>query len=440
MSGLFQGTGWRRAVAIAGSTVLLAGSFSTAAMAQSPAAAGDVTIQTYFSADLGEKALADILTQFETDSGVKVNIAPIDHENFKTAILVELAGNNPPDAHTVWAGARAAFQVKNGSLNPIDDMWAANNLDAAFPKGMIDSAATYDGKKYLVPFGYHYAGMFFNPKVLATAKVAIPTTWDEFLAACTTLKTAGITPVALGSKNRWPAQFWFDYLLLRTAGPEYRAKLMSGEASYTDPEVVKAFSLWADAAKAGCFTQDANAYDWTDAADQMAKGEAAMTLMGTWITGYLDGEKAADGTPLYVAGTDYDVFQFPTLDPAVPNAVVGPVDGFVTAAKAKNPDAAKKLLAFLAKPDVQTAWALGQGALPPNVNSDTSKLNSVMKEALGFVSASPSFNFNYDLATPPAVAEVGLDLFQQFVSDPTVDVQGLLDAAQTAAQAAFAQP
>ena len=136
MSGLFKGTGLRRAVAIAGSAVLLAGSLATGAFAQSPAApAGDMTIQTYFSADLGEKALADILTQFTTDSGIAVNIAPIDHENFKTAILVELAGDNPPDAHTVWAGARTAFQVKNGSLNPIDDMWAANNLDAAFPPG-----------------------------------------------------------------------------------------------------------------------------------------------------------------------------------------------------------------------------------------------------------------------------------------------------------------
>ena len=59
------------------------------------------------------------------------------------------------------------------------------------------------------------------------------------MAACKTLKGAGVKPFALGSKNRWPAQFWFDYILLRTAGPEYRAKLMAGEASYTDPEVMR---------------------------------------------------------------------------------------------------------------------------------------------------------------------------------------------------------
>ena len=74
-----------------------------------------------------------------------------------------------------------------------------------------------------------------------------------------TLKEQGVTPIALGSISKWPAQFWFDYLLLRTAGPEYRAQLMAGEASYTDPEVVRAMELWAELAALDCFTEDANA-------------------------------------------------------------------------------------------------------------------------------------------------------------------------------------
>jgi len=415
--------------AIAGSIALVTGIFASGAVAQSPAA--EVTVMTYFSAELGSGAFADILNEFTAETGIPVKEAPVGHEDFKVGILVQLAGNNPPDAHSVWAGARAALQVKNGSLSPIDEMWAANDLDSAFPAGLIQSASVYDGKKYLVPFGYHYAGLFYNPKVMETAGVAIPKTWDELMAACTTLKAAGITPFALGSMNRWPAQFWFDYLLLRTAGPEYRAKLMSGEASYTDPEVLTAMGLWADVAKAGCFTQDANAYDWTDAADQVAKGEAAMTLMGTWITGYWNGNGL---TPV----TDYDFFEFPTLDPSIPNAVVGPVDGVVTAAKAKNPDGAMKLLAYLAGPEVQTKWAIAQGAMAPNVNSDTSQFSPVITKALATVAASPSFNFNYDLATPPAVAEVGLDMFQKFLSDPTVDLAALMAETDTTAKAAFA--
>jgi multiple sugar transport system substrate-binding protein/raffinose/stachyose/melibiose transport system substrate-binding protein len=421
---------WRRGFVLAASLALLLSVLPAATIAQDEAG-GDVTVMTYFSKELGETALKELLAQFEADSGTTVNFVDVGHEDFKTGILVQLAGGNPPDVHSNWAGARTAFQAQNGMLAPIDEMWAANDLDSQFPQGLIDSAATYDGVKYLMPLGYHYAGMFYNPKVFEEAGVAIPTTWDELKASCEAFTAAGVTPIALGSINKWPAQFWFDYLLLRTAGPEYRASLMAGEASYTDPEVVRAMELWAELAAASCFTADANAFDWTDAADQVANGEAAMNLMGTWITGYWNGNGL---TPV----TDYDFFEFPVIDEGVTSAVVGPVDGLVTAVGANNPEAAMQLLAALATPEAQTAWAVGQGALPPNINADKSQFNEVILKALDVVAASETYNFNYDLATPPAPSEVGLDMFQKFMADPSQDVNALLAETQTAIEAAFA--
>jgi multiple sugar transport system substrate-binding protein/raffinose/stachyose/melibiose transport system substrate-binding protein len=213
--------------------------------------------------------------------------------------------------------------------------------------------------------------------------------------------------------NRWPAQFWFDYLLLRTAGPEYRARLMAGEAAYTDPEVVRVMELWKELADKGYFYPDANAYDWTDAGDQVANGEAGMTLMGTWITGYWD----SNGL---VAGQDYDVFPFPTIDADVPVAVVGPVDGWVLTAQAKHPEPAKELMAYLlTDTEAQAIWAKGQGALAPNINVDTAIYSSVMTKALDAVKAADTFAFNYDLATTPPMAEGGLNMFAQFMDDPS---------------------
>ncbi len=58
---------------------------------------------------------------------------------------------------------------------PIDEMWAANDLDASSSRaGMVAAASTYDGASTLIPFGYHYAGMFYNPKVMDAAGVADP--------------------------------------------------------------------------------------------------------------------------------------------------------------------------------------------------------------------------------------------------------------------------
>lgn len=396
-------------------------------------AADNVTITHYFTGDLGRDGLQEIFKQFQSETGIAVKDSPIGHEDYKTGILVRAAGNSLPDVFSYWAGARTQFIVDSGNLAPIDGLWKAADLDNMIAKPIADSATLYGDQRYLVPFGYHYAGLFYNKKVMAKAGITeMPKTWDEFKAMSQKLKAAGINPIALGSKSRWPAQFWFDYLLLRTAGPDYRAKLMAGEASYTDPEVEKAMSLWQELFNEGAFAANANAYEWTDAADQVTRGEAAMTLMGTWITGYWQSNNL-------VPGEDYDFFEFPTVTEGVANAVVGPVDGLVIAGNAANKDGAEKLLTFLVgKPEVQAKWAAIQGALSANIKVDPASYTVVMQRALDVVQKADAFAFNYDLATPPPVAEVGLSMFAQFIDNPA-NAKPILEQAQAAAAAAFKQ-
>lgn len=392
--------------------------------------ADDVTISHYFTGDLGMKAFNEQVDKFTRTTGITLKDSPVGHEDFKTDILVRAAGNSLPDVFSYWAGARVQFIVDSDSLHPIDTMWTADGLDDIVARPVAESATRYNGKRYLVPLNYHYSGMFYNVAVMAEANMSQPpATWDEFLALCQELKDKGIAPIALGSKNRWPAQFWFDYLLLRTAGPDYRARLMSGEAKYSDPEVATAMDTWKSLMDAGYFAENSNADDWTDAADKVARGEAAMTLMGTWITGYWNGNGL---TP----GEDYDFFAFPNIADGVPNAVVGPVDGLVIAANAGNVEGAEKFLSFMVSDaDVQASWAGAQGGLSANVNVDPAKYNVVMQKAAATVAAADEFAFNYDLATPPPVAEVGLSMFTRFIDDPSQASEILEQVSEDAAQA-----
>ncbi|WP_223479386.1 ABC transporter substrate-binding protein [Oricola indica] len=397
------------------------------------AADGEVTISHYFTGELGLGGLKEIFAEFQDETGIAVKDSPIGHEDFKTGILVRAAGNNLPDVFSYWAGARTQFVIDSDSLRPIDDMWNANGLNDVVAKSVADGATLYDGKRYLVPFGYHYAGMFYNTAVLEEAGITeMPESWGDFLAMCETLKSNGVTPIALGSKNRWPAQFWFDYLILRTAGPDYRAKLMDGSASYDDDEVKKAMAMWKELIDKGYFVDNANADTWTDASDKVARGDAAMTLMGTWITGYWNGIGLEPGG-------DYDFFEFPQVEAGVPNAVVGPVDGLVISANAANPEDAEKLLNFMiSDTDVQAKWAGIQGALSANVNVDDSAYTPVMQHALKAVAGADAFVFNYDLSTPPPVAEVGLSMFARFMDDPS-KVDDILAQASEDAEKAFAE-
>ena len=386
---------------------------------------GEVSVGHYYGSDLGQQGILDINATFEAGEAA---VSPIEHEAFKDQILIALAGGQPPDVFSYWAGARTQSVYENGHLQPITEVFDDADVWNAFPKALVD-AGIYGGEPHLLPFGFHYVAFFYNPHVMAEAGITeMPTTGEELFVAAEQIAATGVKPFALGSQFRWPAQFWFDFLILRTAGPDYRAKLMSGEASYEDLQVTQALELWKDLVDSGFFVDDANAYDWTDAADQVANGEAAMTLMGTWITGYWNGNGLE---PV----TDYDFFNFPVMDPLIENAALGPIDGWALSAEAANPEGAKALLVHYAQPDNQLKWALEQGALPPNANADTSQLNPVMAKALVEVGKADSYSFNYDLATPPPVAEVGLDMFQAFMDDPSsyADLQASTQADATAA-------
>jgi len=355
---------------------------------------------------------------------------PVDHEAFKTSIRVMLAGGNPPDLFSYWAGARVQFVVDAGRLAPIDDVFEANNLEELFPPAVLQGC-TYSGKKYFLPLTQHFCAFFYNKRIFEEVGVEPPETWDQFLAVCKKIKAAGITPMSLGSRERWPAQFWLDYPLLRTAGPEYRAKLMSGEASYTDPEVIKAWELWKTCADNGYFNENPNAYDWAEAATMVGTGEAAMNLMGTW---FMQLDESIGWKP----GVDYDFFPFPIVDPSIPDVAVGPIDGVVLPKEAKTPEAAKQVMARLADVGPQTTFNTGSGALAPNKNVPDSTYNELQLRVKELLAKIPNWAFNYDLATPPPVADVGLNAFSKFLDSPA-DYKKILAETESLAKAAFSE-
>lgn len=390
--------------------------------------AEDVTFLHYFSGTLAG-GIDDLVNTFNADNPqYSLTHTPVDHEAFKTSIRVMLSGGNPPDLFSYWAGARVQFIVDADRLEPIDDVFETNGLNTLFSEA-VNQGATYSGHKYFLPLTVHYAAFFYNTAVFEKVGVTPPATWEEFLTVCEQLKAAGIVPIALGSRERWPAQFWLDYPLLRTAGPEYRAKLMAGEAAYTDPEVVKAFELWKDLLDKGYFNDTPNAYDWAEASTMVGIGEAAMTLMGTW---FMQLDEQID----WKAGEDYDFFPFPVVDAAVADCAVGPIDGVVLAKDAGAKEAGKAVLAKLAGVGPQTAFNTGSGALAPNKEVADTTYNALQLKVKALLATIPNWAFNYDLATPPPVADVGLDAFAKFIDSPG-DYMSILEETEAGAKAAF---
>ncbi len=350
----------------------------------------------------------------------------LDHEAFKSSIQDTLKSGHPPDLYSYWAGARTASIVAD--LEPIDDIWQQAKLDERFAPSLVRAASEYQGKKYLLPLTQHSVVFFYNKQVFAAHQLQPPATWAEFLAVCATLKAKGVTPIALGAKDRWPAQFWFDMLLLRTAPYEFRAQLMDGSASYDDPKVKAVFGHWAGLIGKGFFNPDANALSWDQGANELVfQGKAAMTLMGTWNIGYFTNEAHK-----WVPGQDFDFFPFPVMDAKLPQVALGPIDGLVVPKKATNIEGAKQVMAYLAGVEPQQTFSRGSGALAPNRQVPPDFYSDIQRRVQAEVNRSPVFAFNYDLATPPAVAELGLNAFSEFLAFPKAQATILTKLAQEA--------
>jgi multiple sugar transport system substrate-binding protein/raffinose/stachyose/melibiose transport system substrate-binding protein len=371
-----------------------------------------VTLLHYFTGSFSG-GLDDMAQAFNRQNALyEIKAISLDHEAFKTSIQDTLKSGNPPDLYSYWAGARTASIVAD--LEPLDDIWQQAGLDQRFPPALIRAASTYNGHKYLLPLTQHYVAFFYNKKVFDAHGLKPPATWNEFLAVCAALKAKGVVPIALGAKDKWPAQFWFDLLLLRTAPYEFREKLMAGQARYDDPKVKAVFALWASLLERGYFNTNPNELAWDSGANEMVfEGSAAMTLMGTWNIGYF-GNDAHKG----VVGQDYDFFPFPPIKSGLPAVALGPIDGLVLPKKALNPEGAKQALAYLAGIEPQQTFSRGSGALSPNSQIPRTFYSEIQQRVVTVMSQSPQFAFNYDLATPPAVADLGLATFSEFLAFP----------------------
>ncbi len=375
-----------------------------------PGRCGQIEFLHYWTGSLAG-GVAEMTDSFNAKaSGITVSAHGMEHESFKTGIRSRLAWGRAPDIFSYWAGERLRAVAEAGYLAPLDDLWAGGGLDRLFSRD-VAAACRYNGKMYAVPVTQHMVGFFYNTAVFARFGLKPPRTWEELLDACARLKRGGVTPFALGARELWPAQFWFDHLLARTAGPLYHQGLMAGRHAYDDPQVRRAFSLWADLLRRGYFAPSFASWDWADAAQAVREGRAAMTLTGTWFMGFF----AADES--WRPGRDYGFFRFPTLDPGVPDAASGPIDvlAMTFAGQAKG---AEQALAYFATREPQRAMCAGSGAFAPNLEAAAQDTGPLRKEIMAAMKGAAYWLTPFDLATPPPVAEVGLGCFGEFLRNP----------------------
>ncbi|NTJ43572.1 extracellular solute-binding protein [Agrobacterium larrymoorei] len=373
----------------------------------STAFAGEITINSDHSDPVPKKAMEELIADFQkANPDITVKWNNFDHEGYKSAIRNFLTAD-APDVVAWYAGNRMDPFVKSNLLLDVTDVWQANGLD-----DQLKSAApsmTIDGKKWGVPYTYYQWGIYYRKDIFQQQGITPPKTWDELLAASKKLKDAGITPFTIGTKALWPTGGWFDYLDLRVNGYDFHMQLTSGKVPYTDPRVKAVFEKWAELVKPGYFIENHAAIDWQDAVPQMVQSKAAMYLMGnfavaTFKSGGLKEEQIG-------------FLQFPEITPGLPPAEEAPTDTFHIPAGAKNKEDAKKFLAYVASPEVQSKMNATLGQLP--VNNKAQKPEDPFLE-VGFTMLSNAQGLAqfYDRDAQAEMAKAGMEGFQEFMVKP----------------------
>lgn len=185
--------------------------------------------------------LLKVAEKFEAaNPGIQVKFDFLDDVSFKAKLPTLLQSRERPDAFFTWTGGVFYEQAETGMLRDITDEMDAATKARYAPIGL--EGVSYKGRLYGVPMYASNILIWYNGDLLKQADVnpdAIKT-WDDFLDACGKLKKAGITPITIGGKDKWPIAFFFGPLALRIAGSEGIAAANRGEnGGFTNADFVK---------------------------------------------------------------------------------------------------------------------------------------------------------------------------------------------------------
>lgn len=333
---------------------------------------------------------------------VTIEITVLENEAFKSRLVTVMQSGDAPDIFQSWGGGVLWKFADAGLVRNIAPEMDANDGEW---RNSFSAQAALDlygqkGETYGVPWTWGAVGMFYNKALFEQAGLDPedpPVTWDEFVAAVEALKEAGITPISLGGKDKWPGHFWWVYFAIRLGGEEAFLNAYNRTGSFADEPFVKAGEYLRQLVDMGAFPENFMGLTYGDQFTLTANRGAAMELMGQWAPNLYN--NAVEGG----LGDDLGWFPFPIIPEGAgnPGDVLGGGDGFAVGKNA--PDEAVEFLKYITSVDVQRraaeVWIIPTVAGAEDVVAD----NPVFAAIIEARNNAPYFQLYYDQFLPPAL-------------------------------------
>ncbi|MFC4945292.1 ABC transporter substrate-binding protein [Pseudonocardia sp. GCM10023141] len=390
----------------------------------SGAAASTLTLQSSIQ-DAGPKAaLQALVGEYKTG---QVTLNSVATEQFRAQLSTYLTSATPPDVLAWYAGSVANSYAAQNLLLDVSELWQPGGACANFSPALKALSTSSDGKSIFVPTNYYWWSIFYKKSAFAKWGVTPPTTWDEFIKLCDTLKARGVVPLTNGiGPTPWMASGWFDYLNLRINGATYHRELLAGKRSFEDKQIAAVLEQYRRIVP--YFHPNQTSWDAQQAATPMVNDEAAMYLVGAFATQYFPKEQQ----------DDLDFFSVPTIDPAVPSAEEAPTDGYFAAAGSKNAAGAKALLSYLASAPAQQEFIQKSGGsnMPTSPDVDTASFSPLVKKAITMLNNTKEITQFFNRDSSDALQTTADAALTKFIANPA-DIAGTQKAWQAAAKSVF---
>jgi raffinose/stachyose/melibiose transport system substrate-binding protein len=225
-----------------------------------------------------------MINKFESQNpGVTIDFQTFKPTDYQTALSAAMQAGKGPDIIQLRAyGALQPF-ARPEFLVPLEDK--VPELKTFSPQWLDGARSTADKKVYGVPFATQTLVVFYNKKILASAGVTPPQTWDQFLSALQTLKTHGITPLANGGKEGWTLEVAFGVLgPTFFGGPTFYDAVTHGQTTFKSPAFTGALAKFAQIRP--FMPQNYMGVGYTDMQQLFINEQAAMYVGGIFELGY----------------------------------------------------------------------------------------------------------------------------------------------------------
>jgi raffinose/stachyose/melibiose transport system substrate-binding protein len=409
---------WRREAAAVAATVLAAcgsaaGGGKTSA--NSSASAGGSTAIVWLvttGPSPANTAIQNLASSFEkSHPGDNITINFIENQSYKQKIQLAMGAGNPPTIFWTWGGGILQQYIKAGDVAPLGSpSWASSFLPSSL------GAVTYNGQLYGIPVeGTQPVYFFYNKQIFSKYHLTFPTTWDGLLSTVSTLKSHGVTPISLAEGDQWPGLMYMEYLTDRIGGPSVAQALQSNtKGAWSNPAVTKALADIQQMVRAGAFQNGYDSLKFSGGGSDalVYSGKAAMQLMGDWDISAILGEDAS-----FVNGGNLGMAPFPTVPGGTgnPSDLAGNTASYVAISSKATASQKKVAEEFFADALASSSYAkteVGAGEVPVSKGASPlfsgQSLASYDTTIYNSVQGAPSFQYSWDQAMTPQVANVML--------------------------------